>query len=113
MAIKPLKKLIWNLGLGFTVSCGCKNKENQVNFRNNDDLVDGTRKSAIDGTRKRNKNNASGVTGVHYDKERVMQVVQITFQRVNHHLGRFKAMGKIALIVFLLLLNICINSKIC
>lgn len=80
-----------DLLLGFTVSCGCKNKENQSNFMITD-LVDGTRLCQINGKRKVNKNNASGVTGVHFDKERGMWVAQITFQRQCHNLGRFKTM---------------------
>ena len=56
------------------------------------DLVDGTRLCQINGKRKVNKNNASGVTGVHFDKERGMWVAQITFQRQCHNLGRFKTM---------------------
>lgn len=40
--------------MGITTSCGCKNKENQVNFRINDDLIDGTRLSFVNGTRKTN-----------------------------------------------------------
>lgn len=78
-----------DLLLGSTVSCGCKNKENQSNFMITD-LVDGTRLCQIKADRKVNKNNAAGVTGVHFDKEQGMWVAQITFQRVNHHLGRFK-----------------------
>lgn len=56
------------------------------------DLVDGTRLCKIKANRKVNKNSASGVTGIHFDKERSIWVAQITFQRVNHHLGRFKTM---------------------
>lgn len=80
-----------DLLLGSTVSCGCKNKENQSNFMITD-LVDGTRLCQIKANRKVNRNNASGVTGIHFDKERGMWVAQITFQRVNHNLGRFKTM---------------------
>ena len=58
-----------DLLLGSTVSCGCKNKENQTNFRIKDDLVDGTSLCQIKTGRKLNKNNASGVTGVHFDKK--------------------------------------------
>ncbi len=79
-----------DLLLGCTVSCGCRNKENQVNFRNNDDLVDGTRKSLIVSNRKLNRNNSSGVVGVHFNKIRSLWVAQITFQRKCHNLGRFK-----------------------
>lgn len=78
-----------DLLLGSTVSCGCKNKENQSNFMITD-LVDGTRLCQIKADRKVNKNNASGITGVHFDKERGMWVAQITFQRQCHNLGRFK-----------------------
>ena len=83
-----------DLLLVFTVSCGCKNKENQANFRIKDDLVDGTSLCQIKADRKLNKNNASGVTGVHFDKERGMWVAQITFQRQCHNLGRFKTMDE-------------------
>lgn len=99
------KKTLWNctcdcgnkciastagLTMGTTTSCGCKNKENQVNFRINDDLIDGTRLSSVNGTRKTNKNNKSGYTGVSYDNQRKLWVAQITYQRKNHLIGRFK-----------------------
>lgn len=77
------------LTMGSTTSCGCKNKENQSTFMIANDLVDGTRISAIDENRKINKNNHSGYTGVSYDKRRKMWVAQITYQRRNHNLGRF------------------------
>lgn len=77
------------LNMGSTTSCGCKNKENQSTFMIANDLVDGTRISAIDENRKINKNNHSGYTGVSYDKRRKMWVAQITYQRRNHNLGRF------------------------
>ena len=83
-----------DLLLGSTVSCGCENKENQANFRVKDDLVDGTSLCQIKTDRKLNKNNASGVTGVHFDKKRGMWVAQITFQRQCHNLGRFKTMDE-------------------
>ena len=37
-----------------------------------------------------NKNNTSGVRGVHFDKDRGLWVAQIMFQRKAHILGRFK-----------------------
>ena len=37
-----------------------------------------------------NKNNSSGVRGVHYDKTRKLWVAQIMFQRKAHLIGRFK-----------------------
>lgn len=40
--------------------------------------------------RKLNRNNTSGIRGVHFDKERKRWVPQLTFQRKNHLLGRFK-----------------------
>ena len=38
--------------MGSTTSCGCKNKENQSTFMIANDLIDGTRISAIDENRK-------------------------------------------------------------
>lgn len=43
----------------------------------------------IDGSRRINKKNSSGVTGVSFDSKRQKWIAQITFQRVNHLLGRF------------------------
>lgn len=40
--------------------------------------------------RKLNKNNTSGVRGVHFDKDRGLWVTHIMFQRKAHILGRFK-----------------------
>ena len=77
------------LTMGSTTSCGCKNKENQSTFMIANDLIDGTRISAIDENRKINKNNHSGYIGVSYDKRRKMWIAQITYQRRNHNLGRF------------------------
>lgn len=67
------------LTIGSTTSCGCRNKENQSTFMIANDLIDGTRISAIDENRKINKNNQSGYTGVSYDKRRKMWVAQITY----------------------------------
>ena len=39
---------------------------------------------------KQNKNNTSGIRGVHFDKDRGLWVAQIMFQRKAHNLGRFK-----------------------
>lgn len=76
---------------GTTVSCGCKNDENRASLSSFDrGLVDGTMKCAIKKDRKLNKNNSSGVRGVHYDKDRKLWVAQIMFQRKAHLLGRFK-----------------------
>lgn len=51
-----------------TVSCGCKNEENRASLPNLDrDLVDGTMLCGIKKDRKLNKNNTSGVRGVHFD----------------------------------------------
>lgn len=53
------------------VSCVCKNDENRINLPTLDrGLVDGTMKAAIQKDRKRNKNNTSGATGVHFDSKR-------------------------------------------
>ena len=37
-----------------------------------------------------NRNNTSGVRGVHFDKDRGLWVAQIMFQRKAYLLGRFK-----------------------
>lgn len=76
---------------GTTVSCGCKNDENRASLSSLDrGLVDGTMKCALKKDRKLNKNNSSGVRGVHYDKNRKLWVAQIMLQRKAHLLGRFK-----------------------
>lgn len=76
---------------GTTISCGCKNEENRANLPTYDrGLVDGTMKCAIKKDRKLNKNNTSGVRGVHFDKDRGLWVAQLMFQRKMHLLGRFK-----------------------
>ncbi len=46
--------------------------------------------SVIQKGRKLNKNNSSGVHGVHYDKNRKRLFAQLTFQRKMHLIGRFK-----------------------
>lgn len=75
----------------FTISCGCKNEENKKALLTYDrGLVDGTMLSAIDGSRKMNKNNHSGHVGVHYDKSKKKKwAAQITFQRKHIFLGRY------------------------
>ncbi len=76
---------------GTTVSCGCKNDENRASLSSLDrGLVDGTMICALKKDRKLNKNNTSGVRGVHYDKKRNEWVAQIMFQRKAHSLGRYK-----------------------
>lgn len=76
---------------GTTVSCGCKNDENRSSLPNLDrGLVDGTMKCGIQKDRKHNRNNTSGVTDVHFDRERGLWVAQIMFQHKAHLLGRFK-----------------------
>lgn len=76
---------------GTTVSCGCKNEENRESLPKLDrGLVDGTMKCAIKKDRRLNKNNTSGVRGVHFDKARRLWVAQLMFRRKNHMLGRFK-----------------------
>ena len=73
------------------VSCGCKNDENRISLPTLDrGLVDGTMKAAIQKDRKRNKNNTSGATGVHFDSKRGLWVAQIMFQHKGYLLGRFK-----------------------
>ena len=79
------------LTTGVTVSCGCKNEENKAALPNLDrGLIDGTMLCGIKKDRKLNKNNTSGVRGVHFDKDRGLWVAQIMFQRKAHILGRFK-----------------------
>ena len=79
------------LSTGVTVSSGCKKEENRASFPNLDrGLVDVTMKCCIKKDRKLNKNNTSGVRGVHFDKDRGPWVAQIMFQRKAHILGRFK-----------------------
>ncbi len=79
------------LTTGVTISCGCKNEENRAALPNLDrGLVDGTMLCGIKKDRKLNKNNTSGVRGVHFDKDRGLWVAQIMFQRKAHILGRFK-----------------------
>ncbi|MCH3966764.1 MAG: hypothetical protein LKE52_04000 [Bacilli bacterium] len=79
-----------NLTMGQTVSCGCRNKENQNKIPTlKNDFVDGTSLSAVKASRKRNRNNTSGCTGVHWDKERGKWVAQIMLARKNHLIGRF------------------------
>lgn len=55
-------------------------------------FVDGTMIYGIQKDRKLNKNNSSGVRGVHYDKDRKRWVAQLMFQRKTHLIGRFKTM---------------------
>ena len=65
---------------GTTTSCGCKNEENRANLQSYDrGLVDGIMKCAIKKDRKLNKNNTSGVRGVHFDKDRGLWVAQLMF----------------------------------
>ncbi len=45
--------------------------------------------SEIKELRRKNKNNSSCFTGTHYDSKRNKLVAQITFQWINHDLGRF------------------------
>ena len=80
-----------SLTTGSTTSCGCRNKENQASMDGiRTGFVDGTSVTAIDGRRKTNKNNTSGHTGVSYDRSRKQWVAQLTFQRKNHLIGRFR-----------------------
>ena len=69
-----------NLTNGTTVSCGGKNDENRARLPSLDrGLVDGTMKCALKKDRKLNKNNSSGVMGVHYDKTRKQWVAKRLF----------------------------------
>ena len=84
------------LTTGVTISCGCKNEQNRAALSNLDrGLVDGTMLCGIKKDRKLNKNNTSGVRGVHFDKDRGLWVAQIMFQRKAHILGRFKTKAHI------------------
>ena len=77
------------LKTGQKVSCGCKNEGNKLSAKSFDKgLIDGTMISAIKELRRKNKNNSSDFTGVHYDSKKNKWVAQITFQRINHNLGR-------------------------
>lgn len=79
-----------DLQTGSTISCGCVNELNRVNnFKNRNDLVDGTMLSVVLGTRTINRNNTTGYNGVSFDKNRNKYVAQITFKRKNYNLGRF------------------------
>lgn len=78
------------LSTGSIKSCGCLNTETRLEtVKDRFGLVDGTSLANISKKRKINKNNSSGYKGVHYDKQRKKWSAQITFQRKNHHLGRF------------------------
>ena len=80
-----------SLTTGSTTSCGCKNRENKANIDSlRTGFVDGTSVTAIDGRRKTNRNNTSGHTGVSYDVSRKKWVAQLTFQRKNHLIGRYR-----------------------
>lgn len=75
---------------GEKVSCGCKYVENRNHLKYYDrGIADGTMISAIDGSRKTNKNNSSGMTGVSFDSSRGKWIAQIMFQRVHHLIRRF------------------------
>ena len=83
------------LTTGVTVSCECKNEENRASLPNLDyGLVDGTMLCGNKKDRKLNKNNSSGIRGVHFDKDRGVWVAQIMFQRKAHNLGRYKTKSK-------------------
>ena len=61
---------------------GCKNEENKSSLPSlARGLFDGTMKCNIKKDRKLNKNNTSGVRGVHFDKDRWLWVAQIMFKR--------------------------------
>ena len=70
------------LTTGVTVSCGCKNEENRASLPNLDcGLVDGTMLCGNKKDRKLNKNNTSGIRGVHFDKDRGLWVAQWELKR--------------------------------
>lgn len=69
------------LTTGVTVSCGCKNDENKASLPTLDcGLIDGTMKCGIKKDRKLNKNNTSGVRGVHFDKDRGLWQLKLCFK---------------------------------
>ena len=70
------------LTTGVTVSCGCKNEENRASLPNLDcGLVDGTMLCGNKKDRKLNKNNTSGIRGVHFDKDIGQWVAQWELKR--------------------------------
>ena len=71
-----------HLTRGVTVSCGCKNEENRASLPNLDcGLVDGTMLCGNKKDRKLNKNNTSGIRGVHFDKDIGQWVAQWELKR--------------------------------
>lgn len=68
-----------------TQSCGCTREESLHRL-----YIDGTNPSLIKSSvNKLRNNNASGVTGVHFDRARNRWMAYITFQNKRIHLGRF------------------------
>lgn len=82
------------LKLGFTLSCGCFNKEvikNKIsaNGDNSLKLFSGTMISSISSERI-GKNNKSGIKGVSWSKQANKWSAEICLQGKLHHLGQFK-----------------------
>lgn len=78
-----------SLSSGASRSCGCLDREvKQASIYERMQFRDGT--SYVAHNRKNiNKNNSSGVRGVHFDNKRQMWVAQIGFQNKVIYLGRF------------------------
>ncbi len=77
---------------GTITTCG-HNRDKQLEHgrvvHTNEMLVDGTLISAIDGRRKTNKNNATGVNGVSFMPAYNKYRAYINFKRKQYHLGMF------------------------
>ncbi|MDM8312761.1 AP2 domain-containing protein [Clostridium cadaveris] len=78
---------------GYTLSCGCLNRENSLEKVKKMKYFEGTQIEVI----KKNtikKNNKTGVNGVYFDKRRNKYVASIKIQRVKHHLGSFTTLDE-------------------
>ena len=73
---------------GNTKSCGCLRNDNLKKLNDNN-AKDGTMLNQIADTRKINKNNKSGITGVSWNSSRSKWEAKITFKQKTIHLGRF------------------------
>lgn len=91
---KEFKTPIAHLKTGNTKSCGHDSEKN-LDAGRGMDLVEGTTFSSVNQTRKRNKNNASGVTGVsqfHSGANAGKWRAYIGFKGVRYELGIYKTM---------------------
>ncbi|MEO3734009.1 AP2 domain-containing protein [Lactiplantibacillus plantarum] len=73
---------------GNTQSCGCLKKDNLKKLIDNN-AKDGTMLNQIADTRRKNKNNKSGITGVSWDSSRSKWAAKIVFKQKAIYLGRF------------------------